>query len=103
MPLAIPLTYFLLLPDSSTLLYSLPSAVDEETSPIAPLSALPYTPLDAGLDEDGTEWEEEGSLRNAPKRGVALTGSDKLRLVRPLLLKYMLPLCEFSSYYLNPS
>ena len=49
-------------------------------------------PLAASEDEVG---EEEDSLPSGPKRGVALSASDKWRIVRPLLMRYMLPLCKF--------
>ncbi|KAF8153103.1 batten's disease protein Cln3 [Crassisporium funariophilum] len=89
MPLVIPLTYFLLLPHSSSFLYPAHSAYEDMLSPPPVFSALPYTPLAAAEDEAG---EEEGSLPSGPKRGVALSASDKWRLVKPLLSRYMLPL-----------
>ncbi|KAF8878068.1 batten's disease protein Cln3, partial [Infundibulicybe gibba] len=73
MPFVLPLTYFFLLPHSSAFL-SLRSSL---------------FPLATAEDEIG---EEEGSLPAGPKRGVSLTLVDKWRLVRPLLLKYMVPL-----------
>jgi len=36
--------------------------------------------------------EEERSLPSGPKRGVALSAGDKWRIVKPLLMRYMLPL-----------
>jgi hypothetical protein len=92
MPFIIPLTYFFLLPHNSAFLYPSPSVHEDEISS-GVLSALPYTPLAAVEDGDG---EEEVALPAGPKRGVSLSASDKWRLVRPLLLKYMLPLCEIS-------
>ena len=92
MPLIIPLAYFFLLPHSSSFLYSVTPTVYEDTlSPPPALSALPYTPIALEEDEDG---EEEGTHAPGPKRGVALNANDKWRLVQPLLLKYMLPLCR---------
>jgi hypothetical protein len=91
MPFVIPLTYFYLLPHNSAFLYSQsPVGYDGPTSP-GGASTLPYTPLPSAEDEDG---EEEGSLPPGPRKGVSLSPSDKWRLVKPLLLKYMLPLCE---------
>jgi len=91
MPLIIPLAYFLLLPHSLSFLYSVTPTVYEDTlSPPPSLSALPYTPI--ALDED--KDKEEGTHALGPKRGVSLNANDKWRLVRPLLLKYMLPLCR---------
>jgi len=92
MPSIIPLTYFFLLPHSSAFINSAaPSNYQDTFSPPPVLSSLPYTPLATAEDEAG---EEEGSLPAGPKRGIALSPSDKWRLVRPLLMKYMLPLCK---------
>ena len=94
LPFIIPLTYFLLLPNASAFLDSLaPSTYEEFLSPPPPLSAMPYTPLAAEEDDAG---EEEGRLESGPKRGIALSARDKWRLVKPLLLKYMLPLCAYT-------
>jgi len=90
MPTVIPLTYFFLLPHASAFINSTaPSTYEDVFSPPPMLSALPYTPLATAEDEVG---EEEGSLPAGPKRGIALSPSDKWRLVKPLLSKYMLPL-----------
>ncbi|KAJ2927659.1 hypothetical protein H1R20_g9441, partial [Candolleomyces eurysporus] len=71
MPFLIPLTYFFLLPHSSAFLFPItPTVHDDYFTPPPALSALPYTPLGAAEDEE----------------------ADKVRLVKPLLLKYMLPL-----------
>ncbi|KAG7095616.1 hypothetical protein E1B28_006341 [Marasmius oreades] len=80
LPLIIPLTYFLLLPPNSAFLYtSLPT--DEDVS-----SSLPYTPLATTTDEDDPDEVRLG------KATSTLSPSDKWRLVKPLLAKYMLPL-----------
>jgi battenin len=95
MPFVIPLTYFLLLPSNTAFLYStMPSAYEDE-SLIGVGSSVPYTPLANG--EEDQVGEEEGSFPAGPSRNVALSASDKLRLVRPMLLKYMLPLCKVTS------
>ncbi|EAU83977.1 BTN1 [Coprinopsis cinerea okayama7 len=89
MPIIIPLTYFFLLPHSSAFLHAItPTIYDEAFSPAPALSALPYTPV-ALDDEDG---EEEGTHAPGPNKSIHLTINDKIRLVKPLLLKYMLPL-----------
>ncbi|KAF9463263.1 batten's disease protein Cln3 [Collybia nuda] len=88
MPFIIPLTYFYLLPHNSAFLSLSPADDEESTSPSGD-SSLPYTPLPSAEDQDG---EEEGSLPPGPRKGVSLSPSDKWRLVKPLLLKYMLPL-----------
>nr|GAT43301.1 batten's disease protein [Mycena chlorophos] len=79
MPLIIPLTYFFLLPQPAEFLGTEDHA-----------STTPYTPLATG-DED-LAGEEEGSIRAPAKHAVYLTASDKWRLVRPMLFRYMLPL-----------
>ena len=94
MPFVIPLTYFLLLPHSSAFLNAItPTIFDDAFSPPPALSALPYTPL--ALDDE--EGEEEGTHAPGPNKMVHLTINDKIRLVKPLLLKYMLPLCTYES------
>ncbi|KAF9563812.1 batten's disease protein Cln3 [Agrocybe pediades] len=90
MPMVIPLTYFFLLPNPSLFLYPITPNHEDLLSPPAPaMSSLPYTPLASAEDEVG---EEEGALPPGPKRGFTLSASDKWRLVKPLLTKYMLPL-----------
>lgn len=91
LPLIIPLTYFGLLPHNSAFLYSSSSDSYDDSSPSTGPSALPYTPLATTEDDVG---EEEGALPRGSMKSVALSASDKWRLVQPLLLKYMLPLCE---------
>lgn len=91
MPCIIPLTYFFLLPHPPEFLPSSAPAFYEEQNPIDDSSSLHYTLL-AAEDHIG---EEEGSLPAGPKHGVSLSARDKWRLVKPLLPKYMLPLCEY--------
>lgn len=92
----IPLTYFFLLPNASAFLDpTAPETYEEFISPPPPLSALPYTPLAAEADDIG---EEEGRLSPGPKRGIVLSAIDKWRLVKPLLGKYMLPLCQLAFF-----
>jgi battenin len=92
MPLIIPLTYLFFLPHNTAFLtfYS-PDVYGDRIRPSRVASSLSYTPLATNEEET----EEEGSMLEVePKRKVALTIDDKMRLVKPLLLKYMLPLCE---------
>lgn len=92
MPFIIPLTYHFLLPHSSAFLFPVtPNVFDDNFSPPPALSALPYTPLAEAEDEEG---EEEGTFAPGVIKGVHLTLADKIRLVQPLLMKYMLPLCR---------
>jgi len=86
MPFIIPMTYFFLLPHPEAFLSS-PSLLHEDT--LTPRSVVPYTLLATAEDHDG---EEEGSFSSGPKYNVSLSMSDKWRLVRPMLPKYMLPL-----------
>ncbi|KAL0578345.1 battenin CLN3 protein [Marasmius crinis-equi] len=82
LPIIIPLTYFFLLPRSDSFVYS---SLATEDGP----SALPYTPLATTDDDDEAE---EGRLPADLKVAPALSISDKWRLVKPLMAKYMLPL-----------
>lgn len=77
LPFVIPLTFFFVLPPSSS-----SNEDEDETLPVF------YTALQTA-DDDG---EEEGSFPAGPKH-ISLSPADKLELVKPLLLKYMLPLC----------
>ncbi|KAF8635649.1 hypothetical protein AX15_000282 [Amanita polypyramis BW_CC] len=83
LPLIIPLTYFLLLPRPSSFVGE--SVYDDALSSSEQTSALPYAPIPT------TEDEEITLLSSTPK-GAALSASDKWHLVKPLLVKYMLPL-----------
>lgn len=90
MPVVIPATYYFLLPHSTAFLSShTPATHDGEVSPSEVVSDHPYISLTA--DDDP---EEERILAPGFKRKVDLTLDDKWRLVQPLLLKYMLPLCK---------
>ncbi|KAG6865745.1 hypothetical protein C0991_012217 [Blastosporella zonata] len=91
MPFVIPLTYFFLLPHRSAFLYSASPSVYEDVLSSSGELVLPYTPLPATEDDVG---EEEGTHPPGSKQGMALSANDKWRLVKPLLLKYMLPLSE---------
>lgn len=88
MPLVIPLCYFFLLPRPASFSPSaLPASYEDEivgAQPTTPYTALP-TDEDAELTAEDLE----------PKAPMALNLSEKWRLVRPMLPKYMLPLCEW--------
>ena len=85
LPLVIPLTYFLLLPQPSSI-----SNQDEEDDGTELLVASPvgYTPLPMDEYEDTTNGYRRSRI-------VALSASDKWQLVKPMIPKYMLPLCEW--------
>ena len=84
LPLTIPLAYFFLLPQPSSI-----SNQDEEDDEVELLvaSSTEYAPLPT---DDG---EGETTKYRHP-RTVALSASDKWRLVKPMIPKYMAPLCE---------
>jgi battenin len=92
MPFIIPLTYFFILPPNSN-----PIVRGQEGS--EPGSEVAYAPLattedQAVLGSDpplGATLDGNGS-RTAS--AIALTPEEKWRLVKPLLFRYMLPLCE---------
>ena len=83
MPLVIPVAYYFILPHPEVFA-SVPnlSSYEEEDVDAA------YTPLP--MDEGVTD---------VPKSSVALSFEDKWELVKPLLLKYMLPLCAYFTTY----
>lgn len=85
MPLVIPLAYYLILPQPEVFAaVPIPSAYEEGEV------AAEYTSLPT--DEDATT--------PLPKSSIALTFEDKWDLVKPLLLKYMLPLCKQPVHFL---
>jgi len=83
----IPLAYFFLLPHPSSI-----SKRDEDDDDAGPVvgSSAEYLPLPT--DEGGGVTAGYRHSRN-----VALSASDKWRLVKPMIPKYMLPLCEYPS------
>lgn len=92
MPLAIPLTYFFFLPLNTAFFSLPPTSYEALASSSEVVSDLPYTSLATNEEEIR---EEEDVLASLPKREVALSLDDKWRLVKPLLSKYMLPLCKY--------
>ncbi|KAF8638363.1 hypothetical protein AX16_010510 [Volvariella volvacea WC 439] len=84
MPFIMPLTYFLLLPRPSAFVGFLPHPTSSDDS------TVPYEPLLSSIEGEGE------APTPVPKAKISLSMDEKLRLVRPLLLKYMLPL--FSVY-----
>ena len=63
-------------------------------------ASVAYTPIPTIVLDDGESQPEEmaESFRSVPlySRKVALSVKDKWTLVRPLVGRYMLPLCESS-------
>ena len=91
MPLTIPVAYWFLLPrpaDFASL--SLPTEYDDDD--IGAPSSVAYAPIptDEGDDDTGSTK----SHTQVEKAAFALPVADKWRLVKPLLMKYMVPLCE---------
>lgn len=93
MPLVIPLTYHLLLPSPSAFAsVALPSDEDSGLRDDSE-SATPYTALPT---DDASEPVADALMS---KVAGGLSPRDKWRLVKPLLPKYMLPLCMFFSIF----
>lgn len=76
MPLVIPIAYYFILPQPEAFTFINTSSFEEEEVD------APYAPLPT--DEDAIDVR---------KTSVSLTLEDKWVLVKPLLLRYMLPLC----------
>ena len=95
MPVVIPLTYAFLLPP--TLAFASLTVEDEDdTADITSPIVSPYAPIPTGDEDDRPGFTPH--VFSSPVRAtdkVALTAKDKWALVRPLLPKYMLPLCEY--------
>ena len=66
-------------------------------------SAGSYTPLPEEDSDIATVEIAEGDtlLGQPPKVPVFLTAGDKWRLVKPMIYKYMLPLCKCSLRYME--
>ncbi|KAG5728124.1 Protein BTN1 [Termitomyces sp. T112] len=82
LPFIIPLTYFFLLPPSSAFPHS---------SPSSPYEDYTSSPLESTLtlDSDAKSYVEDLGIRN--RSGVSLTLSDKWRIMKSSIVKYMLP------------
>ncbi len=85
LPLTIPIAYFLLLPNPSS--FTGADIYEDSDDTSGQTSALPYAPLPTSEDEQLT-------LLSGSEKGVALSAGDKWYLVKPMLVRYMLPLCE---------
>lgn len=94
LPLVIPLAYYLLLPKPARFAaLPIPSADEEDF--VRSGVAAEYTPLPTDDDD----------VPVVAKSPTALSVGDKWHLVKPLLMRYMLPLCTHlssgSEYSLN--
>ena len=86
----IPLTYFILLPRPSRFT---DTSLPPEALPDSVVGAE-YTALPTSDDDEQAAGEEVVGLGDATKlRNIALSMEDKWRLVRPLVGRYMMPLC----------
>ena len=91
MPLIIPLAYYLILPRDAASLSMSSSTYDViQNTPAGPSFSYTSIPTTDGAGDD------EGDLSS--EKGFSLSVNDKWRLVKPLLLKYMLPLCELQTF-----
>ncbi|KIO24392.1 hypothetical protein M407DRAFT_15430 [Tulasnella calospora MUT 4182] len=87
LPFVIPLAYFFLLPPATDFQGVVGTSAAYAAIPTADPSETP-----------AEEFEEsEAQASRGPKIRVSLSAADKLRLVRPLLLRYMLPLFWYRS------
>jgi len=85
LPLTIPLVYFFLLPQPWSASNQEEEADDME---LLMASSTGYTPLP-------TDETEGRTIDHHHLKTVDLSASDKWRLVKPMIPKYMLPLCEY--------
>ncbi|OAX37129.1 batten disease protein Cln3 [Rhizopogon vinicolor AM-OR11-026] len=89
LPFILPLTFFFLLPRPAAFLHP---------SSSAPYMPIPDDDLETGLDDESTPLSAEISVES--KVSIGLSIADKWRLVKPMLLKYMLPLfCVYTFEY----
>ncbi len=97
LPFVIPVTYYCILPRPDK--FSAISSDDEDAEG-APLTAS-YTRLpNEDAVEESVPITEGEAIATAP---IALSMQDKWKLAKPMLTKYMLPLCEFGCELCAPS
>ncbi|KAH7912867.1 batten's disease protein Cln3 [Hygrophoropsis aurantiaca] len=101
LPFVLPLVYFLVLPRPAAFLH--PSSRSYTTIPCdeTAIEVETDTSVINAAEESSLLGEEEpGIISSSPKDIVSLTASDKWRLVKPMLTKYMLPLfCVYTFEY----
>lgn len=103
LPFVIPFTFFFLLPRPDAF-SSLSVALHPDIIVSSPseYTALPSTDPSTNpeQEEDGDEISDGRAPQlSASKLHVSLSPADKWRLVRPLMVKYMLPLCTCLCVY----
>lgn len=92
MPLVIPLTYHFLLPQPSAFESLTLPGDDDESEEQGATSATPYSALPTD------EASEPVADAYMSKVAGGLSLHEKWRLVKPLLPRYMLPLCAYLSF-----
>jgi battenin len=66
----------------------------------ASYTLVPADDLETEIDDELSAQDDVESRQ--PKVTVSLSAADKWRLVKPMLLKYMLPLCKHSLLLVTP-
>ena len=115
MPSIIPLTYHFLLPSPSSFLASRGTNTPSAYVPLATAEDDAEGVQEEELDvDDNREFGRQPDLRveeqelmiddsngktDPVSKKVSLSANDKWRLVKPLLARYMLPLCTFQFFY----
>ncbi|KAG1859261.1 batten's disease protein Cln3 [Suillus subluteus] len=90
LPFILPVAYFFLLPRPAAFIHQ---------SFSASYTLVPADDLETEVDDDLSAQDDVES-RAEPKVTVSLSAADKWRLVKPMLLKYMLPLfCVYTFEY----
>lgn len=87
LPFALPLTYGAILPRPQTV-----KVLTEEDVATSPIQT--YAPVPTEENDDEERLEPGPGIPHTPHSH--LTIQDKWKLVKPLLLLYMLPLCKFT-------
>ena len=85
LPLTIPLTYFFLLPQPSS---THDQDEGDDVTELLVASSMEYARLPTDEGEGGTTGYRRSQT-------VALSASDKWRLVKPMIPTYMIPLCKY--------
>ncbi|KAH7921472.1 batten's disease protein Cln3 [Leucogyrophana mollusca] len=100
LPFVVPLVYFFVLPRPGVFLHPISQSYTAIPSDEATIDAEVETSPLYGAEESslgGAEDSNDVSIN--PKVAVSLSAADKWRLVRPMLVKYMLPLCKSTFEY----
>lgn len=93
-----PLAYYLLLPRPEEFSEVEGLAYEEV---ISGSSNVPYTALSTTQDDEPSFSHHGTSVEDGSKLNVALSLADKWDLAKPLIAKYMLPLCKDDLFLLE--